>query len=707
MRTGNRGSRQGRRVGIASRWLKRGGVTAALWVAALAPTVGAVWQASAQPEQWRDSATLDPAGILARLARHPDTLVNVTAADMPASTDILNLGKRAVPALERCLADNVDGPMRALCAQLLGALGERGAIGSLQTALQDWDPAVRGEVVAALARIPDPSSFEPLVRVYERNDEEMFVRIAALGALGVISSPKAVQVLRREARRKPSDEEKKHHSDVRLPAFQAMWMSRHLMARATLVGDVRQALHSDNDALVLAATEAAADLRAPGLVGSLTPLLRHRDKEIRNKATYALGVIGNPAATRALLQALPKVREARMLNNIAFALERLNRKDFQPAIAKLIRHKQAIIRLNAAYVLGDVKSTEGRPLLEGALDDASDYVKASAIASLGKLGAAEAIEPLKRFVADDNPSLREEAVYAIDALTQSGRRDLIYKHLFASQYARSPEGWAMRRRAAIELGTAGDLRVRSYLLSCFEQQQCSLLEIRHYLEQDRDPRVSGRLLLEWASGRRELTDLVALHQPAGTLTLALSVKDAALAAGRAASARRGVDLVGDVGDPSARNRLQRHLRTTDTKLRIHTAVALLRLGDTSAQQTLLADLDNLAAEWLPYFAWVASRIDESGARSALGAELQKRSRAPDIDVALACAAVLLAWDPESGFFRFLDALAAPTTQERDLAETYLARNRTRKLTFVMRRALARETRPYTRDRLRRLLDGRS
>ena len=148
-------------------------------------------------------------------------------------------------------------------------------------------------------------------------------------------------------------------------------------------------------------------------------------------------------------------------------------------------------------------------------------------------------------------------------------------------------------------------------------------------------------------------------------------------------------------------------QATDTKLRIHAAVALLRLGDPSAQRTLLGDLDNLAAEWLPYFAWVAASIDEPAARSALRAALEKRSRATDVNLALACAAVLLAWDPDSGFFRFLDALAAPTAQERNVAASYLKRNRSRKVTFVMRRALARETRPYSRDQLRRLLDQRS
>ena len=73
---------------------------------------------------------------------------------------------------------------------------------------------------------------------------------------------------------------------------------------------------------------------------------------------------------------------------------------------------------------------------------------------------------------------------------------------------------------------------------------------------------------------------------------------------------------------------------------------------------------------------------------------------------MAAAAILLSWDPEKGFFRMLDALAADSVRERRLAGAYLQRNHTEKVTWVMRRALARETRPFTRDRLRTLLDER-
>ena len=69
----------------------------------------------------------------------------------------------------------------------------------------------------------------------------------------------------------------------------------------------------------------------------LPSLFNHRDTNLPAGGQGAVGVESrlDDTATRALLDRLPQVREARMLNNIAFALERLDRTSFFDAIAKL------------------------------------------------------------------------------------------------------------------------------------------------------------------------------------------------------------------------------------------------------------------------------------------------------------------------------------------------------------------------------------
>jgi len=634
--------------------------------------------------------------VLASIPNDASVLINVTGREMPASPDILNLGKRGTRALERCLSDNVDGDIRTTCAILLGRLGDRRALGTLQSALADWEPGVRHWVIQALQEIPDRTSVDPLLKLYARKDETASNRAAILHTLGSLSDPKAVQVLRRELRATPE----KNETDFREHAFRALWTSRHMMAPTTLAGDVATALRSENKRLVLAATEASAELRSPTHVGALIPLLEDPNPDIRNKAVYALGRIGDGRATRALLDRLPQVREARTLNNIAFALERLDRPAFFEAISKLIEHKQAIIRLNAAFVIGDVQRKEGRVLLEKSLNDPSDYVKTSAIVALGKLGDAGAIPVLESYVDDPNLSIRQEAIYAINALTGNRRLDLVYEKLFVSK------PYPIQHRAALVLGKAGDPRARSFLLACVEHDACPLGEIDTFLRRSTDPSVSQRMLLAWGQGRNDLADMLADMRPPGTLGLALGMVDAAHVRGDVEQVKNAIDLVGDLGEASASNRVARHMSSTDTWLRLHTAVALSRLGDVAADTRILGDLDNLAADWLPGLVRLLSRVREPEVRARLLPALLEREKGADVDVALASAAVRLAWDPDAGVFRMLDALSSSSARERGLAERYLHRDRSPRVTWLLRRAFARETRPHTKDMLRKLLDAR-
>ncbi|MBW2528839.1 MAG: HEAT repeat domain-containing protein [Deltaproteobacteria bacterium] len=686
----------------------------ALVLASLVPTLIVLWQGTTLepneaaagdvlPQQQRLSPRQK---VLAKIPSDPTVLINVTGREMPASPDIMNLGRRSTRALERCLADNVDAGIRSTCAVVLQAIGDRRALGTLQAALEDWEADVRLQVVQALAAMPDPSSVPPLVSLFQRKDEEGYVRSAALFALGQMSDQRVVQLLRKELRTKPDEDEQ----DFRSEAFQALWASRHLMARGTLVGDVRQALRSDNDPLVLAATEASAELRSPQLVGALIPLMEHQWPDVRNKAVYALGKIGDRKATKALLARLPKVRESRMLNNIAFALERLDKEAFYRSIQKVIEHKQAVIRLNAAFVLGDVKRAEGLPMLEKALKDSSDFVRTSAVVAVGKLGITDAVaEQAKRalepYVDDPNLTVKQEAIYALHSLTEGGRPDLLYDRLYKGLNPRKHR--QAIQRAAIELGKTGDARVRSYLISCLETYSCRRDDVAPLLRGQRSQLANGRVLLAWARGRDDLTPLVSELRPEGTLPIASSALQAAWARRHPYPTQRAIDVLGSLGEPSVKQLLEPHTGAKQTWRRLHASVALARLGDDQAIGRVLAEMSNLPAEWFPRYVQVVSTISEPAVRAKLDGELEQRQQDQNPVVALAAAAIRLHWSPDQAVFRFLDALASPQGYERDLAERYLKRNKTDRVTWLLRRALARETRDTTRDRLRAILDRRS
>ncbi len=672
----------------------------------LLPTAITAWQALMEgPVEAGGRPRSQRQKILAKIPKDPSVLINVTYRDMPASPDILNLGKRSTKALERCLSDNVDVNVRSLCAVVLEALGDRRALPTLHAALEDWEVDVRYRVVRALGAIPDKSSVDPLLKLFARKDEQTYVRGAILDSLGSISDQRVVRMLRDLLRKKPDED---NSEDFRAQAFNALWRNRHLMGQPTLVGDCLNALRSDNDSLVMAATLAAAELRSPRLVTALIPLMEHPWAEVRNKAVYALGRIGDKKATKALLARLPKVRESRMLNNIAFALERLDKQAFYGAIKEVIEHKQAIIRLNAAFVLGDVKHPEALPMLQHALQDASDFVRTSAIVAVGKLGTnadqtKAALAALEPFVSHPNLSVRQEAIYAIHALTKGGRRDLIHDELYKLDRRKHRD---IVERAALELGRAGDPRVHDYLVTCLLRGSCTVRSIGPYLRKQGRPGAKGRVLLAWARRNTTMSDLVADLEPPGTLPVAVSALRDDWAYPRSEITHSSLRILGSVGDSSVSSLLERRSNTSHTWARVEGRVALARLGHADAPGQLLAEMDNLPAAWFPRFASAMSRVKEPAVRTKLDPGLEQKQSAKDVHVALAAAAIRLSWDPDKAVFRFLDALASPSSHERDLAERYLSRNKDDKVTWLLRRALAREGRVHTRDRLRALLDER-
>ncbi|GAC1539716.1 MAG: hypothetical protein NVS3B10_04440 [Polyangiales bacterium] len=427
---------------------------------------------------------------------------------------------------------------------------------------------------------------------------------------------------------------------------------------------------------------------------------------MRNRAVYALGRIGDRAATKALVAQIPKVREARMLNNIAFALERLDPAAFYATIPQLMEHKQAAIRMNAAFVLGDVRRPAGLPLLEKALGDQNDYVRVGAVSAIGKLDAPEAIPVLAKYVDDENGTLRTTAIYAIWALSDGKRADLLWDKLY-SPPAQKP---AIKLEAA--LARARDPRVAGDVVACIELQGCRIAEVDDYLRARgaKDPSVGARMLLQWAKGRDDLTDLVGALRPAGAGPLALADAQASLAARDLRGTGHALDLAGDVPDAASAGVLRPLLAHDSARIRLHAAIALVRLAGapaTEAEASRWRDVDTVPEDRLPSIARVLARIAEPAVRARLLPTLVARESSPDPAIALAAAAVHLSWDADAAFFRLLDAIATNRSRDRELATLYLMRDHRPLVTALLRRALAREERPPVRDLLRKLVEARA
>ena len=683
-------------------------------------------------------ALIDAAGT------DPIALVNVSAADMPASPDILFLGKRSTRALERCLSDNADAHLRALCAGMLGTLGDRSALPALHAALGDWEAEVRREVIRALGKLPADQSVDPLLALYARGDEEVGVRHAILRTLGAIGHSKGVALIRREL-----DKSRKELAgpggDLRRTALQSLWRCRHRVSPGVIVDEVTRALAPPrgNDRLIEKMLEAndaeltrdaiakASQLRSGRFMNALIALIFSPDDKTQNRAIQALGLLGDKRAVPALAKLLPTARNARLLNNIAFALQRLDDRAFTHEIQRMVTHKQGVIRMNAAFVLGDIRQPKSLPLLERSLADPSERVQLEAVLAISKLAPApEAVRLLEKATASKSAGVRETAIqavahhgnersipllekllgqpgqpdemilHAIYRLSAGKRSDLIYERLFRG------DDDDVRKRAAIVLGKAGDRRVRDYLIACFETDRCGLDDVEAFLRTEKDPVLAGQVLWMWLRGRDDLTDLVGAMRPAGAATLAGNGLDVAVIRGEWPHAGRIATLLGDLHAEAERPHLQAAANAADGWFRIRALVTRCRLGDGDAAMALLRELDNFPIEWLPELVDALHGLREPEARTRLAGDLERRQGGREPTTALAAAATRLPWTPDAALPRLLAGMTAADVVERETAERYLRHDHTPRVEVLLAERQAKERNPELRARLLRLIDVR-
>lgn len=269
-------------------------------------------------------------------ARSASSLVLIPGKPLHAQA-VTALGVQGyAPDAMRILAalENDDPKVRASAARQLGLSRPLGVWNELLAVLADPDPAVSLAAADALGRIDDPAAIPGLLLAIEHPSEP--VRLGAARALGLMGVEAAVEPLR------------------------------------------------------------AMLLRGEGLEVSV--------------AGEALGRIGEPAATNALLTALADPQPTARWHVSMAALERMG----EPAVAPLVKmldSQDAHARRNAAQALGWI----GSPSATGALvrtlrKDGEVAVRGQAVWALGEIGDPAARRALERAQRRDPASEVQAAV---------------------------------------------------------------------------------------------------------------------------------------------------------------------------------------------------------------------------------------------------------------------------------------------------------
>lgn len=248
---------------------------------------------------------------------------------------------RALAGLE-----SSDPRVRAASARQLGLARSQGVWNELLAALDDPEPAVSMAAADALGRINDPAAAGGLLVAIEHPREQ--VRAGAARALGMMGVEAAVEPLR-----------------AMLLQGEALEVSTAAEALGRIGGQAA------TDALTTALSDpeptarwhlAMAALEGMGepAVAPLVMMLDSQNLYARRNAAQALGWIGSPSATEALVRALKKDGDATVREEAAWALGGIKDPAARKALERAqLRDPEARVQVAAEWALSRVPVESG------------------------------------------------------------------------------------------------------------------------------------------------------------------------------------------------------------------------------------------------------------------------------------------------------------------------------------------------------------
>jgi len=429
--------------------------------------------------------------VLSKLSSDAQLLINLDPSDLPSTTDMIRLGRQATPAVINGLVNSMQGSVRAACAAVLTGTRDPKAVGALLDALEDPEQGVRSLAITALGQLESREPIPRLLALLDKPNVPEDIKEEVVRALGRLGDPRAVAPLIRY--------------------FNKTWQG----ATQDALWDLRRHLSSDQVAELAVGPLAATrdDFQPPYevLETSIRIATQLKVREARahlerlypdqaalqNKILFALGKIGDTKAVPFLKGLLDPASPARVLNNVAFALDRLGQ-DVSPFLQEALGDRRAYIRFNAAFVAGDLKKKELVPALGKALTDANDYVRSNAALALGNIADPASIAALEAATAERNPVVRADALLALGRIDYPKYRDRLIKEAMTS------ENSGTRTKVVQFLAEQKDPTVVSAVLASLSpddyQGRAAALRLLDGFEQLDDPTATAFLLRVAASG---------------------------------------------------------------------------------------------------------------------------------------------------------------------------------------------------------------
>lgn len=397
-------------------------------------------------------------------------------------------GNKAIPYLIKAFAGSEETPYEAV-SQII-KFGET-AIPPLLKAVKSDNPAIKANVLEALAMLRDETAF--VLHIRGLKDKDQGVRRAAAEMLPLYRDARAVE---------------------------------------PLIGS----LADDSREVVIAAISSLKRLRDKRAVQPLIEILleyenssideeeEYDDDDVREAAAEALGSLGETEAVEPLVlcllddwfslscaaaEALGKFKDNRAINAVLITLKDCDyfvRKRVAVSLAKTGDHRATMAAIEAyrgglrdrdiLKALRESHAGKAADLFLWVLANQKDYYREEAACALGEIGDKRAIKPLKALLASDNSTLRLAAATALLQFDDREAAEIIRRSLAdndsasdaAQAIGNSPhpraypwlvdamnsEDSSARWAVAEALGKLGDKRAFSILVSALSDKDDSV-----------------------------------------------------------------------------------------------------------------------------------------------------------------------------------------------------------------------------------------
>jgi|GEM_PF-5730958 len=195
---------------------------------------------------------------------------------------------------------------------------------------------------------------------------------------------------------------------------------------------IEKYINDENKLVSMAAIESLGTMRSQKSAGKITELLsKTADNDIKNSCIIALSYMPKIENPQPLINIALNDKDENLRASAIRTLGAFNIGDIEEEAINAISDKKSSLKLKISYIdyLGAIKSKKSALLLIKFIKDENLPLRVSAIRALGDIGEKTAIESLRIISGENIPEVQIEAAYSLAKMGDNFALNSLYKYL--------------------------------------------------------------------------------------------------------------------------------------------------------------------------------------------------------------------------------------------------------------------------------------